>query len=86
MKLAPGPTRFAIQRITENPVSAMKIFLTDDTLKLILEETNREMKRIRLEKNKNYILVSAEELEAYIGMYFYMNFYFFLKNGCIVPE
>lgn len=67
MKLTPGPTSFAIQRITEHPTSAMKLFLTDNMLELILEESNREMKRICLEKNKNYILISMEELEAYIG-------------------
>lgn len=61
------PTRYTIQRITEHPVSALKLFLTDEMMKLVLEETNREMKRVCEEKNTNYTLVSAEELEAYIG-------------------
>lgn len=67
MKLAPGATRFAIQRITKDPISAISLFLTDDMMKMLLEETNREMKRVCEEKRKECSLISAEELNAYIG-------------------
>lgn len=69
MRIAPGPTRYALQRTDDSTMSAMKLFITDKMLEIILQETNREMERVFVTKGKTYKPISSIELEAFLGMY-----------------
>lgn len=72
LRVKPGATRYAVSRINENPVSAFRLFITADIIRIIVENTNIQG---RSKYKDNWIDVDNITIDAYFGFLFLTGVY-----------
>lgn len=65
LRVKPGSTQYAISRVDADPISAFRLFISNDILSEIVNMTNKEGRNIY---GESWIEVDRITIEAYIGL------------------